>query len=311
MLAPPAFASPQDHASHRTDVDFWWPYVAEVLIRHGLVDSRLEPVAGFNATWPTFLYGDVVVKLFGYHQSWRASHSGESAAQALVATDPDIAAPRLLAVGRLFDDADAGWPYLVTTRMPGLASWRAELTAPQRLSLAADLGRQVRRVHALRPHGIATEADWLSPSPADAARRSSLPPHLIAQIDGFLARLAPFDRVFVHGDLIENHVYVENGRFTGIIDWGDAIVTDRHCELIQLYRDTFRCDKALFRTFLGACDWPVRDDFPRRALGLALHRQAVGLAQHPSIDVFEPIAALYPLQDIATLDELATALFAV
>jgi hypothetical protein len=195
--------------------------------------------------------------------------------------------------------------------MSGLASWRAGLSAEQRLSIAAELGRQVRRVHALRPSGVATDADWPAMDVTAAAERSSLPPHLIAQIDDYLARLGPFDRVFVHGDLVANHVFVENGRLTGIIDWGDAMVTDRHYELIQLYRDMFDCDKALFRVFLEASDWPVGEGLPRQALGLALHRQAVGLAEHHTCDVFEPIAALLPLQDIATLDELATELFAV
>jgi len=89
------------------------------------------------------------------------------------------------------------------------------------------------------------------------------------------------------------------------------MVTDRHYEIIQLYRDMFGCDKALLRVFLEACDWPVGKDFPRQALGLALYRQAVGLAQHDTMDVFEPIAALLPLRDIGTLDDLATELFAV
>ncbi len=269
-----------------------------------------EPVAGFNATWPTFVYGDAVVKLFGYSRSWRESFAGERAALALVATDPEIAAPRLLGEGRLPDDVDALWAYLVTTRMPGVASWRAELSSDERLSIAADLGRQVRRVHELPPAGIATHADW----PLDvvaAAKRSSLPPHLTAQIDDYLARVRIFDRVFVNGDLTANHAYVENGRLTGIIDWGDAIAMDRHYELIQLYRDMFDCDKGLFRVFLEASDWPIGKDFPRRTLGLALYRQAMNYAQHYSGDVFEPIAALFPLQDIATLDELATALFAL
>ena len=106
-------------------------------------------------------------------------------------------------------------------------------------------------------------------------------------------------------------MFVENGRITGIIDWGDAVVTDRHYELIQPYRDMFGCDKALLRAFLDASDWPVGADFPRRALGLALVRQAVIRAQHLGGDVFEPVAALLPLDDIATLDELATELFAV
>lgn len=71
-----------------------------------------------------------------------------------------------------------------------------------------------------------------------AAEQSSLPPHLIAQIDDYLARLGSCDRVFVHGDLVANHVFVENGRFAGVIDWGDAMVTDRHYELGKLYFDS-------------------------------------------------------------------------
>ena len=224
---------------------------------------------------------------------------------------PEIAAPKLLAEGQLYGDVDAAWPYLVTKRMSGVSGRDAGLSAEQKLSVAADLGGQVRRVHALRPVGAATHADWSAVNVTAAALRSSLPPHLIAQIDEYLARLAPFDRVFCHGDLVANHVLVENGRLTGIIDWGDAMVTDRHYELIQPYRDMFGCDKALLRVFLEASDWPVGKDFPRQALGLALHRQAVGLAQHHTMDVFEPIAALFPLQDIGTLDELAILLFAV
>ena len=126
-----------------------------------------------------------------------------------------------------------------------------------------------------------------------------------------LGRLAPFDDVFTHGDIVKMHTFVENGRFSGIIDWGDAMVTDRHYELIQPYRDLFGCDKTLFRVFLDACGWPMGEDFPRQTLGHALHRQAVGLAQHHSMDVFEPIAEALPLADIATLDELAIELFDV
>ena len=96
MTSPPTFASIQEHVSRLGDVGFWWPYVAEILERHDLADAGREPAAGFNATYPTFLYGDVVVKLFGYSRSWRASHAAERAAQALIATDPEIAAPSLL-----------------------------------------------------------------------------------------------------------------------------------------------------------------------------------------------------------------------
>jgi hypothetical protein len=65
MIAPPAFASIEEHVSRLGDIDFWGPYLAEILRRHDLADAGRQPVAGFNATYPTFLCGDVVVKLFG------------------------------------------------------------------------------------------------------------------------------------------------------------------------------------------------------------------------------------------------------
>ena len=311
MIAPPAFGSKQDYVSRLGDPGLWGPCLSRILDRHGLTRSAAEPEAGFNPTYPTFLHGDVVVKLFGYVGGWRRSHAAEQAALALVASDPQIAAPRLLAEGRLFDDAEAPWPYLVTSRIAGVASRRADLSAEQRHSLARDLGRQVRQVHALDPSGMVKHVDWQHLDVAAGAESSSLPPHLVAHIGDYLARLEPFDRVFVHGDLVAGHVFVENGCLAGIIDWGDAMATDRHYEIIQIHRDLFGCDKSLLRAFLDASDWPVDETFARQALGLALHRQAIGLAQHHTMDVFEPVAALFPLRDIATLDDLATELFAV
>ena len=62
---------------------------------------------------------------------------------------------------------------------------------------------------------------------------------------------------------------------------------------------------------MDAADWPVGKQSPYQAMSLALCRQAVRLTQHGSMDAFMPIAARYPLHDIATLDELATSLYKV
>lgn len=50
---PPTFASIQEHVSLLGDIDCWWPYVTEIPARHGLTDSDLEPVAGYNGSYPT------------------------------------------------------------------------------------------------------------------------------------------------------------------------------------------------------------------------------------------------------------------
>ena len=55
----------QDLRTRLGDVELWTPYVEEVLSRHGLLDGQHDVVAGSHPTYPTFVRGDVVVKLFG------------------------------------------------------------------------------------------------------------------------------------------------------------------------------------------------------------------------------------------------------
>jgi hygromycin-B 7''-O-kinase len=311
MISPPKFLSEQEYVSRRGDAGFWRPYVNEVLKRHDLHDCGADLEAGVGSTYPTFLCGDVAVKLFGYRRWWRQGYAAEQAAHAVLAADPQILAPRLLATGRLFEEARVPWPYLIVERMPGIAWFKAGLTAEQRLAIAAALGRQIRRIHSLRPAGIARHAAWPELDVTAAAERSSLPAQLVAQIDDFLARLGPFDPVFVNGDMIARHLFVEDGRLTAIIDWGDAIVTDRHYELAKLHLDTFDGDKDLLQAFLDASDWPVAGDFARKALAHALCRQAYGLVQHHSMDVFYQLPVHLALQEIETLDQLAIELFGI
>lgn len=294
------FESDRHYQEHVTDVAFWQPHVTEILTRHGLPGVR--PVAGVGGTFPTFVCGDVVVKLLGHVP--RAGHAERAAYRTLAGF---AAAPTPIASGQL----SADWSYLVTSTMPGVAWSSAELSAGQRLSIAEELGRQVRRIHALSPIGVPTDESWSALDVVTAAGRSSLPPHLAAQAAEYVSRLGEPDRVFLHGDVTDRHVFVAEGGLTGIIDWGDAVVADRHYEIIQVYRALFDCDRDLLKAFLVASEWPMTKDFPHQALGYALIRQAVGLTQHLTMDVFEPIAARFPLADMATLDDLATALFAV
>ena len=121
-------------------------------------------------------------------------------------------------------------------------------------------------------------------------------------------KLDAFDECFVNGDIVTTHVFVEHGHLSGIIDWGDATVSDRHYEIGKLM-DTFDWDKKLLKVMLEASNWPVGKNFAQQSLGLSLYRQAVGLTQHNSFDVFYKLPNIYSLGDISTLDELADILF--
>ncbi|MDA1278467.1 MAG: phosphotransferase [Chloroflexi bacterium] len=309
MIVPPTFSSDQEYVSRLRDVGFWRPYVEDVLGRHDLVESGEELVPGVGGTYPTFVQAGVVVKLLGYVRPPRDSNEVELAALETLAADPEIKAPRLLARGQVFDNSADPWSYLITTRMPGVAWEYAGLTFEQKRSLAAELGQQVRRVHSLHPRGFAPHEYQSADRVAAACVTSSLPSHLVAQIDDYLARSGQMEPVFAHGDMMYRHIFVEDGCLTGIIDWGDATVIDRHYEFGKLHLDLFECDKTLLRVFLEASEWPATEDFPQMAMALALHRQAE--RKTLKMDVFYTLPNLLPLQDIATLDDLATVLFAV
>ena len=143
-------------------------------------------------------------------------------------------------------------------------------------------------VHALRPSQVVQHQDWAALDVAAGAQRSSLPPHLIAQVDDFLARLGPFDPVFVHGDLVAMHAFVEHGRLSGIIDWGDM-------ELGPPARDFVGALVYAGRKALG--DALARSDYPTNAAlledvhTLAVHRAIVWLC---GIEEFEPDATCIP-----------------
>jgi len=310
MIQPPVFASKDEYVLRLSDSDRWRPYLDEILRRHALPAIEHAVAPGVGGTFPTFLHGDLVIKLFGGWHSWAKSFETERAAQSLL-EEAGIAAPRPVASGRLFEASGEAWPYLITTRMTGSPWEDTPLTFERRLSIARDLGREIKRLHRLVPVGIPNHEDWPMLDVLTAAEKSSLPAHLLGQVRGYLARMRPFDRVFVHGDITSRHIFVEGGRLAGIIDWGDATVTDRHYELAKLHLSLFQCDKALLRAFFEASEWPLAPGYEHQALGLALHRQAHGLIQHHSMDVFHLLPSRLPLKDIHSLDDLATELFTI
>ncbi|HEY6738515.1 MAG TPA: phosphotransferase, partial [Actinopolymorphaceae bacterium] len=190
-MEPPAFTDLRTYGAHLGDVSFWEPYVRTILARHRLARqgargvSAPSIVSGFVGTFPTFLVGEVVIKLFGGFPSWRTCHDAELAAHLLLAEHPSIPAPELLAHGRLDDDPEAPWPYLVTRRLSGVA-WRdADLLEDDRRRVVAALGPIVREIHELRPPAQVWPNRPLAHRASVVERHlawGTLPRHLIEQI---------------------------------------------------------------------------------------------------------------------------------
>lgn len=260
--------------------------------------SSLE--CGEVGTFPTFLVGDLVVKLFGPGFDGPASFRAERAMQELLAGHPEIPAPGLVAAGQLWED-EPQWPYLITERLAGTPIRDLDLPDETGVDIAAQLGTAISHLHRLDPPDAVAARDLLPSLRATAATRAAgigLPQRLVAQVPGFLADALESDTL-VHADLTADHVFILDGRLEAIIDWGDALVADPYYELVAAWNGLGQ-DEGRLDAFLAAYGWERANDFPKRLLQAILEFQfnAVG-----------GLAELVDLDSVGSLDELAIHLF--
>ncbi|MEM7768205.1 MAG: aminoglycoside phosphotransferase family protein, partial [Pseudomonadota bacterium] len=254
-----------------------------------------------------------VVKIFPGSPLAQKAMGAEVSVLTALGDDPSLPVPRFVGIGEYAHENGDLWHLLVMTRIEGSDWLSADPAKPEKRALAGALGEVLKRVHAITPEGPL--ADW----PVDhwavdrGAAMSSVPGRLAAQAADFVAEIAtlPPDPVFVHGDLMALHVFVDGDTLTGIIDWGDALVADRPYELAKLHLDLFEADKALLRRFLGAYGWPKDAAFAQRCLAQAFLRQAHCVAQHGRCDVFHKLPGLVAMDDLPDLNALADRLFRV
>jgi hygromycin-B 7''-O-kinase len=286
------------YGEHLADPVYWGPYVREVLDRHDLPAVAVEPP--FPGSFPTFLVGDVVVKLFGDAFDGQRSSEIEAAVHRLLATEEKIPAPALLASGMLFDTSPT-WPYLVIQRVPGTAIRDVQVSPEFGAHVAAELGTIVARLHQLTPPAPVRDRELLEQLRSDAAARLArfgLPDHLVEQVPEFLADAEPATTL-VHGDITADHVFVDDHGITAIIDWGDALVADRSYELPAVFLDALRGDHGHLNAFLEAACWP-RDQIARRALQGILEFQFNAITR---------LSSRIDLTSTESLDDLAQQLF--
>lgn len=111
--------------------------------------------------------------------------------------------------------------------------------APQLLAFADAL-------HALDPQVEVPEdhtppGEWRDEARATwALVREAVPPARWTAIETVLSAPAPAPpthRTLIHGDLGAEHVFVDGGRISGVIDWGDAAIGDPAIDHGRLLRD--------------------------------------------------------------------------
>jgi hypothetical protein len=312
---------------HFMDPALWEGYVRQVCAQH-FNNSPAQVRPGLAGSFPTFIVDERwVVKFFGRLFEGERDYETEVTAGRLLAADPLIPVPAILASGSLFSEGDGWpWPYLVFQYIPGVSFGEVYDQVPlhEKLAVARQMGETARRIHRLPLTGSGVfPAGWHAYLSFLQAQRAacvanhrqwgSLPERLVDQLDDFLLpvedlldlRLIPH---LIHADLTGDHLLgcLENDRWTtlGLIDFGDAMTGSLFYELVALHLDLFRSDKRLLRAFLEAYAPPawLLTNFARRAMtATLLHRFDV------LVLVFrEPRRRV---QAVASLEELARALW--
>ncbi len=321
---PPVFADDDAYEASLKRAAFWAPYARAALRMAGLPDEG-EVVTHFPTTHVAALVGGkYLVKL--HYEDWFGEDCFQTEREAYgMLNGHRLPIPKLLADGALYREEDGWrWPFLVMTAMHGRAMRECDgfLTNKERERAADFVGKTLRRLHETPVH----EGEYLSLEMyvdliqtrtqrchRDHEQWGSLPTHLAEQVRDYVwdarSLIDPEEgpHELIHGDLQGGNVFLEGeagaAKPTGIVDFNDAYVGDRHYDLVAVHLKAFGCDKLLLGRVLEAYGWG------EQGRGWAKRMMALTLAH--DYDMIEPVVARFPQAVAAaeTLDELATLLW--
>jgi aminoglycoside phosphotransferase (APT) family kinase protein len=183
------------------------------------------------------------------------------------------------------------WPFFGGPLVPGRELAEAALDERAHAALARPLGRFLRALHGAEipvalPVDPISRADMRVRVPRARERLAELG-DVAPGVEEILAaalELPPPERVtLVHGDLHLRHVFVEDGRLSGVIDWGEVCRSDPAVDLVLVWCALPPAARPAFFEGYG----PVPEDGLLRAwvlslflcAVLALHARAEGLEQ--------------------------------
>lgn len=277
----------------------------------------LDPVA-VGAPQVDGMDFDVAVVHDALQRSWVVRAPRRAAASAMVDVEarllPRLAARLPIAVPQPAGHCDLaeGGRCVVYPFLPGSPLHPGELTPGA--GLAPDLGRVLAALHDLPPELFeeagaptytAEEYRQRRLSDVDrAAATGKVPAALLTRWEKALEQVSHwrFAATPVHGDLAAEHVLVEAGQITGIIDWGEARVADPADDLawVAVGADSDALDAVLESYAMARSEQPDRHLLQRAQLAgeLAFARWLLGaLAADDSAVVAQATAALAELAE--------------
>ncbi len=183
--------------------------------------------------------GSVLVALLGsthalklYPPFLRDHHAYECAMLARVGGRLRLPTPALLKTG----ECD-GWPWLLMTQLQGeplTSTWPA-LDESAKRRLLSTLGALAAEVHALPLGDMARHlpawSDFIAAQRKGCLQRQTrvgLPPHLLPQVDAFVAGALPSGlHAMLTGEYTPMNLLTQQGHLCGMFDFGDGLVGPR------------------------------------------------------------------------------------
>lgn len=267
------------------DDQTWLPAARFIAARHHLAGPLRRQMLG---THVVFRCNDLIIKLFC--PLWRKDFQVERIALSHVRGLPT---PQIAAEGEM-----EGWPYLVSTHVPGVPAgdvWET-LSPAEKRKIVEQLGRLMRRLHD-HPLPAGLPDDWnafIGERLAAAERHHDMPDPWRRWIR---RRVADFReperrRALLNADLTEDHVLLtqEGGQWeiSGLIDFGDARIGHPFYDFVApLAFYTFgvpQLSLALLNGYGLAATPPVRDALTTYCLLHEFGRLRHFLARFPAAD---------------------------
>ena len=118
---------------------------------------------------PPFLWDPMCLNSvnFGFRKNCRTVFTEELKTHKVLASSPEIKAPKILVSGKLSED----WSYLVFNKAEGQSLHHSPLSYEDKLRLAVDLGSELKRVHGLKCDWYFDKKFWQELNLVEAAKK--------------------------------------------------------------------------------------------------------------------------------------------
>ncbi|WP_306205784.1 phosphotransferase family protein [Actinoplanes sp. RD1] len=245
------------------------PGVEALLRRLGADAASVERIA--TGSLPVYAAGEVVLKLFP--QVYAAEVPVEAGVLRAVHGRLPIPTPRLLGQGE-----HDGWGFVLMERLRGTPLSEAWDGIGDKEALARELGRATAALHAVPAPDIAEwwPRDWddfVSGQRRGAVQRQrerGLDAAWLARIPEALDVELPGGDVLLHTEIMREHLLVEHGRISGLIDFEPAMRGAPEYDFVGVGVFVAQGDRRFLRAFLEAYGHPCDDGFPRRMVAWSL-----------------------------------------